>query len=122
MATEERAAARILVSIAVLAAAGAVAGFFWKGWTWSAGFLLGALVSYLNFRWLKALTESLGTNAAKPPRKRTAVFLGLRYLILGAAAYVIVNYSPLNLAAALTGLFVAVAAVVIEAIFELVYA
>ncbi len=123
MGIEERAAERMLRSIAVLAAVGAAAGFFWKGWTWGGGFLMGALASYFNFRWLKTLTESLGDAAAvKPPRKRFAVFMGLRYLILGAGAYVILNYSPLNLTAALAGLFVSVAAVILEALFELVYA
>ncbi len=123
MGTEERAVRRMLLSIAVLTAVGAAAGFFWKGWAWSGGFLLGALASYFNFQWLKTLTESVGkATSGKPPRKRVAILMGLRYLILGAGAYVILNYSPLNLAAALAGLFVSVAAVILEALFELVYA
>jgi hypothetical protein len=48
--------------------------------------------------------------------------LGLRYLILGAAGYVILNYSSLSLAAAMAGLFVPVAAVILEILFELIYA
>ena len=123
MGIEDRAAGRMLLSIIVLTAVGVVAGFAWKGWTWSGGFLLGALASYFNFRWLTSLTNSLGDAVAgKPPRKRMAVLMGLRYLILGAGAYVILNYSPLSLTAALAGLFVSVAAVILEAIFELVYA
>jgi hypothetical protein len=51
-----------------------------------------------------------------------AVVFGLRYLILAAGAYAIVKYSELSLAAALAGLFVAVAAVLVEILFELVYA
>jgi hypothetical protein len=37
-------------------------------------------------------------------------------------AYVIVKYSTLSLAAALCGLFVPVAAIILEILFELVYA
>ena len=88
------------------------------------GFLLGAGASYLNFRWLKRLVDSLGATAVsgRPPRARVAVFLGLRYLLLGAGAYVILKSSAVSLPAALAGLFVSVAAVVLEIVFELVYA
>lgn len=119
----ERAAARMMRWMAALAAAGTVAGWFWQGWAWSGGFALGALASYLNFHWLKTLTDTLGAAASgTPPRKRLAVFMGLRYLLLGAGAYVIVKFSGLSLTAALAGLFVAVAAVILEILFELVYA
>ena len=49
-------------------------------------------------------------------------FLLLRYLLLAVAGYVIVRVFRLNLAAALAGLFVAVAAVIIEIVYELIYA
>jgi hypothetical protein len=51
-----------------------------------------------------------------------AVFLGLRYLLLGAGGYAILNFSALSLAAAAVGLFVPVAAVILEVLFELIYA
>jgi hypothetical protein len=111
--------ARILRFMLVLAAAGTLAGFALLGWEWGAGFLLGALASYLNFRWLKQVVDALG---GARPKARLAVFLGLRYLLLAGAAYVIVSYSTLSLPAALTGLFVCVAAVIMEIVFELVYA
>ena len=101
------------------AGAGAVLLFAWKGWTWSAGFVLGAAVSWFNFRWLKQLVDALG---GKRPRTRLAVILGCRYLLLGAGAYVIVSFSSVSLPAALVGLFVSVAAVIIEILFQLVYA
>lgn len=109
--------------IAILAAGGAAACAIHGGWRWSAGFLLGAGASMLNFRWLKQLVNSLGqASQGKPPKARVAVMLGLRYLILGAAGYVILNYSALSLAAAMAGLFVPVAAVILEILFELIYA
>jgi len=102
-----------------VAAGGAIVFFVWRGWTWSAGWLIGSAVSALNFRWLKQLTEALGGEAAKPHK---AVFLGMRYLLLGGGAYVILKYSAISLPAALAGLFVSVAAVIVEILFELVYA
>ena len=116
------AVARIGRWMAVLAAAGTLGLLVWRGWPWAGGFLLGAAASYLNFRWLKQVVEALGGAGGKPPRARVAVVLGLRYLLLGAAGYVILNFSALSLAAALAGLFVAVAAVILEILFELVYA
>ena len=47
---------------------------------------------------------------------------GLRYLLLAAGGYVILNFTALSLAAAFFGLFVPVAAVILEILFELVYA
>ena len=117
------AVARIGLWMAGLTAVGAVAAFLWGGWRASAGFLAGSLASYLNFRWLKRLVEALGTAvSSKPPRARVAVFLGLRYVLLGVVAYVILKSSIVSLAAAFAGLFVSVAAVILEVVFELVYA
>ena len=113
------AVARIWKIIWAMAAFGAIALMLWRGWTWSAGWLLGSAVSALNFRWLKQLADSLGGAAAKP---RKAVFLGLRYAFLGGGAYVILKYSAISLPAALSGLFVSVAAVILEILFELAYA
>jgi hypothetical protein len=50
------------------------------------------------------------------------VLLGLRYVLLGAGAYVILKYTAISLPAALAGLFVPVAAVLIEILIELAYA
>ncbi len=113
------AVARIWKIIWMMGALGAVVLMLWRGWTWSAGWLLGTAVSALNFRWLKQLADSLGVEAAKP---RKAVFLGFRYVFLGSGAYVILKYSAISLPAALSGLFVSVAAVILEILFELAYA
>jgi hypothetical protein len=86
---------------------------------WAAGFALGSAVSWLNFRWLKQMVYALGSDRARP---RTAVKLGFRYVLLAAGAYVILKYFMVSQLAALTGLFVSVAAVIAVIIFELVYA
>jgi hypothetical protein len=115
----ERGIERIWKVMWVVAGGGAIALLVWRGWTWSAGWMIGSAVSALNFRWLKQLTDALGEGEAKP---RKAVFLGMRYLLLGGGSYVILKYSSISLPAALSGLFVSVAAVIVEVVFQLIYA
>ena len=115
----DRAVARIWKLIWAIGAAGAVVLVAWRGWWWGAGWAIGTAVSALNFRWLKQLVLAIGGEAAKP---RKAVFLGMRYVLLGGGAYVILRFSAISLPAALSGLFVSVAAVIVEIILELAYA
>jgi hypothetical protein len=115
----ERAVRRIWKTMFAFAAAGVIAAFAWRGFGWAAGFALGSAVSWLNFRWLKQTVDTLGSNRARP---RTAVKLGFRYILLGGGAYVILKYSLVSPAASLAGLFVPAAAVIVEILFELVYA
>ena len=109
---------RLVKLMAVIALVGTMAAFIWRGWKWGAGFAVGAVISGLNFYWLKRLTESLGSVRV---RRRSAVFLASRYIVLGLIAYVILRYSSISLPAALAGLFVSTAAVIVEILFELVY-
>jgi hypothetical protein len=113
----DRAALRIGRIMAVIAALGSVAALVFGGWKWGAGFLLGSVLSGLNFRWLRRLVEGLGSKAP-----RGSVFLTFRYLLLGGGAYVILRYSPVSATAVLTGLLVLIAALFVELIFEVVYA
>lgn len=117
----EIAARRMDRIAAALAAAGGAACFIWRGWRWAVAYLLGAAASYLNFHWLKQVVNALGAKLTAKPSPKFAILIGLRYLLLGAGAYVIVNFTSLSLPAALIGLFVPVAAVMVEIIFELIY-
>jgi ATP synthase I subunit len=109
---------RLVKLMVAITLAGTLAAAVWRGWKWGAGFAIGAAISGLNFYWLKRLTESLGSAQV---RRRSAVFLASRYLVLGLIAYVILRYSSISLPAALAGLFVSTAAVIVEILFELVY-
>lgn len=114
----ERASGRIGRNMVVIAALGTAVLFALLGWQWGGGFLVGSLISGLNFRWLRRLVESLGGGQ----RPRGGRFLAFRYLLLGGIAYAILRYSPISLTAVITGLFVLIAAVFVEVIFEIVYA
>jgi ATP synthase I chain len=111
-----RAVARILRFMAILAGAGTLFALAWRGWRAGAGFALGSAIAWVNFLWLKRLTESLG--ASQPKRStHSAVILGSRYLILGGVAYVIIALTSISLPALLTGLFVSLGAVLVEILF-----
>ena len=104
-----------------LALAGCAACLILRGWRWAVAFLLGAAASYLNFHWLKKVVDALGAKLTARPSPKFAILIGLRYVLLGAGAYVIVNFTSLSLPAALIGLFVPVAAVILEIVYELIY-
>ena len=119
----DRAVGRIFRLTLAVIALGATVYFLLDGWRGGLGFLLGGMASYVNFRWLKRTVYALGEAAGgKPPRARVAVLLGLRYLLLGGAAYAILRFSEISLTAAMVGLFAPAAAVILEILIELIYA
>lgn len=87
------------------------------------GFLLGCVIAYLNFQWLKSGVFGLAdrvTNTGKPQSGAGIVarFL-LRYVLLGLAAYAILTSFPASLRGLFAGLFLPVGAIVCEAFYEL---
>src|SRR5438105_9630680 len=110
---------RMAKAMFAMAAGGAIALLVWRGWQWSAGWLLGSAASTLNYRWLRRVIFSIHAGEAKD---RKAVLLGLRYVLLGGGAYVILKYTAISLPAALAGLFIPAAAVIVEILIQLVYA
>jgi len=87
------------------------------------GFLLGCVISYLNFQWLKSGVSGLAdrvTNSGQPQSGKGIIarFL-LRYVLLGLAAYAILTSFPASLRGMFAGLFLPVAAIVCEAVYEL---
>ncbi len=118
----EKALGRINRFATVVAALGTVTLAVGATWQNAAGFLAGAGIGLLNYRWLKRLAFQLGGDSRQRSKSGLAVLLGLRYLLLGVAAYVTVKFLGFDVKALLGGLFVPVAAVIIEVFFELIYA
>jgi|SRR5579863_1922137 hypothetical protein len=96
----------------------------WKfGLRAAGGFLLGCVIAYLNFHWLKSGVSGLADRATNTGKSQSgkgivARFL-LRYALLGAAAYAILTSFPASLRGLFAGLFLPVGAIVCEAGYEL---
>lgn len=113
---------RIYRNLLLVSVAGTAAALAWKGWQAGAGFAVGAGASALSFRWLHGVVDALGTSGATRTKAKWAWLLGFRYLIFGLAAYAIVRYFGINAVAVVCGLLVVIAAVLVEIVFELIYA
>ena len=97
-------------------------------WNWrvGAGIASGALLSWINYRWLKQGVSTLarlstaqaGTEKARVPPSVYLKFLG-RYALLIVAAYAILRGFKLPAASLLAGFFAVIAAVLVELIGQL---
>ncbi len=110
---------RFMLVLAPLATAAALVAF---GWKTAMGVLLGCVVAWLNFVWLKGAIAALAdkvTQSGRPGSSASTVakFL-LRYALVGLGAYVIFLSSRKSLYGFLGGLFLAVAAILCEAVYE----
>jgi uncharacterized membrane protein len=88
-------------------------------WAAALGFLLGAAVAYINFRWLKSTVLALAEAITQtgPPRSRPSVVLRFltRFILIALVAYVIFASYPLAFHGFLGGIFVPVLAIFLEA-------
>jgi len=115
--------ARILGSMLLLGFVGS--GVFWAefGRRFGMGFLIGAAIALLNFHWLKRIVGALADRATRAGSKASAGGVVLRFLLryglIAAAAYVIVKSSSVSIYGLVAGLFLPVAAIFIEAGYEL---
>ena len=117
----DRALRRILRMTLALGILGALVALFWRGVNDASGFVIGSSFSLLNFTWWKGLANALGGPSGERPLRGNAVFLAARYLVAAALIYVIVRFLGITLAAVLAGLFVSVAAIILEILYELIF-
>ena len=114
---------RILRNLLVVAAILLPPVWISFGWRPAAGLVLGGAISYLNFHWLARAVQGLADRIVeKRSRERGAAIVGrflLRYLLIGAAAYVIfIGWSAAS-RGLLLGLCLPVAAMLGAAAYEL---
>ena len=114
----DRALTRIKYLTLLVGALGTAAMFFARGRVAAAGFLAGAGISYINFELLSGLAHVMGASA--PKARGWGVLIALRYVIVGAAVYVIVRVLGITPVAVLVGLLAAFAAVILEILYELI--
>jgi len=118
--------------MAAFAVVVAVALLVGKGPRYAGAFAAGAALSVLNFHWLQRAVDALaghfdpaareplaGTGGSHRRRRAIAAKFLLRYALIAAAGYVIFRTSVLSLGAFLGGLFVFVAGVLAEMVYEL---
>jgi small-conductance mechanosensitive channel len=104
---------RILRLTVVLGTIGTAAVFAKYGIRDALGFLVGAGLSYLSFRsWVK-LAETVG-DSGKRPARGSAVFLALRYVLIGVAIYAIIEGLGSTPGALIVGLLVSFAALALD--------
>ncbi len=97
----------------VLGAIGTIAVFERDGIRDGIGFLVGTALSYFSFRSWMRLAETVGASGARPATG-SAVFLALRYLLIGMAIYAIIEGLGSTPAALIVGLLVSFAALALE--------
>jgi hypothetical protein len=111
---------KYLVALSVLGLVGCLVFFRWPV---AAGFLVGAIVSYVNQRWLERAVDALGeriTTGESRERGGGIVFRAvLRYAFIAGGAYVIFNVSLAGLYGFLGGVCLPIAAVACEVAVEI---
>ena len=105
----------------VLGGSTLVVGALFVSWKFVVSFLVGALISYLNFCWMKQgvdrLIGSFGSEVSPSPRpsgKRVILKYFLRYALIGGTLYAIFRFQFFEARGAILGLLLFVAAVLFE--------
>jgi len=118
----DRALARIRKFLLVLSGIGILACLAFFRWPVMAGFVVGAVISYLNQNWLERAIEALAeriTNQQSTERGGAIVFRALlRYVLIAAGCYVIFNVSLAGLYGFLGGVCLPIAAIACEVAVE----
>jgi hypothetical protein len=107
---------RVLRLTLVLSAIGVIAALAKYGLRDAAGFAVGAGLSYLSFRSLGKLAAMVGATG-KAPMSGSAVFLALRYVVIGIAIYVTIKGLGSSPGALIAGLLVSFAALALELLY-----
>ncbi len=119
----DRAPERIRKFMLAIAVLGLVACMAFFRWPVAAGFVVGAIVSYINHQWLRSAVEALGeriTTGKSRGRVGGIVLRSvLRYAFIAVGAYVIFNVSLAGLYGFLGGVCLPIAAIACEVAVEL---
>jgi hypothetical protein len=114
---------RIRRFILLLGAVGLAVCLVWFGWVVAVGFLLGAIVSYVNHVWLERVVGATGERITSgQSRERGGAIVAravLRYAFIALGAYVIFKVSKAGLYGFLGGVCLTIAAIACEAAVEI---
>jgi hypothetical protein len=109
--------------MAGLTVIGVAAAGLWRGMPGVVGFVTGAAFSAVNFWFWHRMVQRVGEpqKDGEEPRKTSVILFGIRYFLFVGGVYATIRYFEASISAALIGVFVAVAAVLVEIVFELIY-
>lgn len=110
---------RVLRLTLLLGVMGATAVLAKLGIRDALGFLVGAGLSYLSFLSFVRLAASIGSSG-KAPAMGSAVFLALRYVLIGLAIYVMIDGLGSRPGTLIAGLLVSFAALTLELLWSAV--
>lgn len=112
--------------MAVIGAIATLVAWVVFGWKLAIGMALGCMISWANFYWLKqavgALADRVTSSGGQQSGRGVVVRFLLRYALIALAAYGIFTVSRDSLYGLLGGLFLTVAAILCEAVYELAVA
>jgi hypothetical protein len=118
----DRALPRIRKFMLALAGLGTVVCLAFFRWPVTAGFVVGAVISFVNQVWLERAIEALGVRiTTQQSRERGGLIVLrtlLRYVLIAGGAYVIFNVSLAGLYGFLGGVFLPIAAIACEVAVE----
>lgn len=99
----------------VISAAGTVAVLTFAGWRNALGFACGAVIAHFNFGLWQQIAGALSSQASP-----SMALLAMRYLLIGAATFVIMKVLDVSALPVIGGLLVTAAAVLVEIVRQLV--
>jgi nitrate reductase NapE component len=115
--------ARIRRFLVILGLVGVVLCLVRFGWVAATGFLIGAVISYINHAWLERVVAALGQRITSGQSRERGggivVRAVLRYAFIAFGAYVIFKVSMAGLYGFLAGVCLTIAAVACEAVVEI---
>lgn len=119
----EQLIARTTLAIGLVSAI--AVGFFYA-WMWAAGVAIGAVLSWLNFRWLKQGIDALArAMTAQSTQQKVEVPIAtyfkalFRYGLIAGAVYVIFEYLKVPILSMIAGLFALGAATILASLYEI---
>jgi hypothetical protein len=111
---------RLVTIMVALGVTGTIRAGIWYGPLMAATFFAGSVIAVLNFHWLKHTIEAMGGRLPSRARSAWGVVLRflLRYILIAAAAYVILKGNTSIAYGFFAGLAIVAGAIVIEAMYE----
>jgi ATP synthase I subunit len=118
---ELRTEQRIAWLTLVIGLAAGVAAALTGHWPWASGLMIGAVLAWLNFRWLRRGLDALVEAGAPQPRVPVGTYFRamFRYALIALSVYVIFKVLRVPLASMVVGLCALAAAAIAASVYEI---